>query len=81
MAIGIIAAMGALTIAGGFAILRNWRDWGTRFYQFTIRLPLPGRNFYRDWGEGTFRVMVGGGYILGGMAFLVVAVVIALGSN
>jgi hypothetical protein len=49
-------------IAAGFAILRNRPD-------FTIRLPFPGRNFYRDWGEGTFRAMVGGGYILMGTAF------------
>jgi hypothetical protein len=78
---GIVATIGVITAAGGFAILRNWRGWGTRFYQFTIRLPLPGRNFYRDWGEATFRVMVGGGYVVGGIGFVIVAAVVALSSN
>jgi len=69
MILGIVAVM------AGATIIRDWGGWGTRSYRFTTRLPLPGSGFYRHWGFGTFRALVGGGYVVVGLIFIVVTAI------
>jgi hypothetical protein len=69
----VLAGISFLT--AGLAIIGDWRGWGTRSYRFMLRHPLPGVGFYRDAGYGTYRILIGGGYAVMGLAFLVVAAV------
>lgn len=71
-----LALLGIVSVGAGLAIITNWRGWGTRTYRFTIRLRLPGAGFYRNWGYGTYRAFVGGGYIAMGSVFLIAATLI-----
>ena len=66
--VGLIALVlaGILGVTSGLVTISDWRGWGTRSYARTIRLPLPGAGFYRNRGYGTYRVLVGGGYVVVG---------------
>jgi hypothetical protein len=73
--LGVIAVgiSGVFITALGLAVFSDWRGWGSAYYRWTTRLPLPGAAFYREWGFGTFRWMVGGGGVAVGLLFLAVA--------
>jgi hypothetical protein len=77
---GVVAVvvLGLVSLTAGGVILRDWRGWGSRSYRFTVRLPLPGAGFYRSSGYNTYRALVGGGYTVLGLAFLIVAAVVAM---
>lgn len=64
-------AMGLLLIAGGLIIIRDSYGWGTRYYEFTIQLPMP--DFYRKMNCRDYRLLSGGSYAIGGIVWLSVA--------
>jgi hypothetical protein len=73
--VGVIAVgISGLVIASfGLAIFTDWRGWGSAYFRWTTRVPLPGAAFYREWGFGTFRWSVDGGGVAVGVIFLAVA--------
>jgi hypothetical protein len=66
----LAAVIGMAAVLYGAAILSDWHGWGRRFFEWTSNSRLPGAGFYRDWGFGTFRVLVGGGAVLVGTVFV-----------
>ena len=70
---GIIAGyiVAGFCIGAGLAIVSNWRDYGLKYFNFVIDIPLPGMGWYRRRGLKVFRALVGGGGILVGLTFLI----------
>ena len=75
LGVAVVVAMAFGAFAYGLAIIRDWRGLGSRIYGAATRLPLPGAGFYRDWGYGTFRAIVGGGSIVVSLLWIVIVVV------
>lgn len=57
----------------GWATLADWRGFGTRYFRWTVQLP--GWRLWEEWGARNFRITIGGGAILSGVMFSIVAIV------
>jgi hypothetical protein len=71
---GIVAGYitAAICIAGGLTIVLNWRDYGLKYFNFSLNYPLKfGNGWWVRRGFKVFRVMFGGGITLLGSAFLI----------
>jgi len=74
---GIVAGyvMAGIWLVAGLMIVSNWRDYGLKYFNFGINLPLPGNGWWRRQGFKVFRGWYGGFSILFGLTILIMATV------